>query len=403
MLSMRPASIFPTLLILSLLAFALSPPASAQSDPLTAGPNLAQLSDSNQIDCSSNPFTSSPISSPSCTWASLAKGSGSTALIFGTGTINQVSVKVGPTTGAMKAVVMREEVELSFTNEGQEPHERLSCCTDVAESQVFTPTANSTTTVPVELPVTIEFHPVNPQTLILKADLLGLSVLEDGVPVPAAAGVHETEEAEGPEGGPGGKEVQPETFVEQPAMQANGQLQTAQAGKGYLLLMDAAWTPTPSTQTGILGPLPGSTPGPETPPGLTPDTKPTAATPTLTFPAGSPLVLIRGNDALVRLACGAAPCTGAVHLQSGPHAKATSAQAIPTAGKHKQNKPSKLTTYATGDFSLAAHKSQTVKVKLSSTGRKLAREHKRLRVWINVTPTGAGPTMILSRSEMLRF
>jgi hypothetical protein len=99
----------------------------------------------------------------------------------GTGTVTQVRVGVGATTGPMQVVVMRSLYE-NTTTPGR-PND--ACCFPVARSQAFTPQANSITTVPVDLPVTEDpTPPPEDTTTIADFDTLGLAVLEPQVPVP---------------------------------------------------------------------------------------------------------------------------------------------------------------------------------------------------------------------------
>jgi hypothetical protein len=155
-------------------------------------------------------------------------------------------------------------------------------------------------------------------------DLIGLSVLEDGVPVPAATGVREKVKVfEGGEEGEAPREteteVQPISFVERPAMQ-QVQLQTAEEGKGDLVLMDVVWDPAPGTLTPrpprpVLGP--GASGEAESSP-LANGVTPALSTPALAFAKDSP-ARIRGRYALVPLTCDAATtCKGVVELQSAP-------------------------------------------------------------------------------------
>lgn len=99
----------------------------------------------------------------------------------GTGTVTQIQVAVGPTTGPMQVVVMRA----LYSNTVTPGHPNDACCFPVARSQTFTPTANAITTVAVSLPVKEDpTPPANDITTIADFDTLGLAVLQPGVPVP---------------------------------------------------------------------------------------------------------------------------------------------------------------------------------------------------------------------------
>jgi hypothetical protein len=96
-----------------------------------------------------------------------------------------------------------------------------------------------------------------------------------------------------------------------------------------------------------------------------------------------------------------------VRLQSGPadQASAVAQLAKKKSGKakHKQKKHSVLVTYASGSFNLPAGKSQAVTAKLSSSGKRLAHQHKRKTVWVNVTLTDTTPAKVSSHPVTLAF
>ncbi|HXB65708.1 MAG TPA: hypothetical protein VNV42_12635 [Solirubrobacteraceae bacterium] len=358
----------------------------------TFGPNLSTLEPDNKVGCEVNPFLGGPIAASSCTWSSnvplgedATNPNGAQIPPGGDGTISQVSVKVGPITGPMQVEVLREELE--FVEVGTpNVHARVSCCDAIEQSQVFTPTANSITSEAVDLPVEVEEHP-NPQTGLLTADILGLSVLSDKVPVPA---VDERALLVLDQAG---------TDAWAPAI-TQGQQVLADEQTGYLVLMDAVWNPAPSA-TPIATPTP--TPAP------TPKSSAAPPVPTLSFPAGA-LARIKGTGALVNLDCGAAAaCDGTVRIQSAPGGQAAAVLKAARAAGHKGHKrtakhhKSAVITYASGSFSLAAGQSQAVDAKLSSTGKQFARKHKRLKVWVVVTLSNTTPAKVSSQAVTLKF
>ncbi|MGO9975391.1 MAG: hypothetical protein ACLP01_21840 [Solirubrobacteraceae bacterium] len=115
--------------------------------------------------------------------------------------------------------------------------------------------------------------------------------------------------------------------------------------------------------------------------------------PELRFPAGGTLARISGNNALVNLACGAggATCDGTVSIQSaeakGAHAAASGRATV--------------TTYASATFSLAAGAQKAIKTQFSQAGKTLARHHRSVKVWINVTLKDS--TTVTSHQVTLRF
>lgn len=349
-------------------------PASAQAASTTTfGPSLAQAPDVS-FGCEEQPFEPPELThASSCTWTTAAAAKEGEALQppEGKGTITQVSVRVGPHTGPMKVVIMRVLLEWEAIGTA-EVHASISCCSDVAESAVFTPTANAVTPVSVDLPVEVEGQ-ITPGLKI--DDLVGLSILEAGVPIPALdeKSLNILEE--------------PSDYDEFPAMQP-GVAQLAGDPRGYQLLMDATWTP-PSASTPTSTPTTPATPAPA---------KQTAQPiPTISFPT-SGLARVKGKDALVKLSCGqAAACDGTVRLQSAPAAGAAGARVA-----KKSKKKAKVVTYASGGFAIAAGKSQSVNAKLSGEGSKLARGHARRKVWVNVTLSGASGKSY-SRSVTISF
>lgn len=376
------ASSLPFVLAVALVCATGPSVAQAQDTPVTFGPDLSQLVVNNTNDCTVDPLILPPgnpyTGAPSCTWTSSdpTNSLGGQLPPGGNGTISQVMIKVGAVTGPMQVVIMQAEfqqVDVPYV------HYIISCCTDVGQSAPFTPAADAISTEPVNLPVEVDTTP-NPANGLQTVDLVGLSVLEDGVPVPAADETTLAPEYD-----------QPTLDVEEPAMQDNGVPQLADDGTGYLVAMDSVWVPQ----------SPGApTPGPNpTAPGPNPTAPSTAGglglTPVFSFPSTGTPARVSGQNALVDLACGAtgAACHGAVSLQSAP-AHAT--------GAHAASK-SKVTTYARGSFSLTAGQTHAVKAKLSGTGRTLAREHKRLKVWINVTLSGTTPAKVMSREVTMRF
>jgi hypothetical protein len=366
-------------------ALAIALPATAGAQ--TFGPNLSTLEPNNEVGCEVDPFLGESIKATSCTWSSnvplgedATNPNGAQNPPNGDGTISQVSVKVGLTTVPMQVEVLREELE--FVEVGTpNVHARVSCCKAIEQSQVFTPAANSITNEPVDLPVEVEEHP-NPQTGLLTADILGLSVLADEVPVPAvdehALSVFD----------------QAGTDAWAPAITA-GQQVLADEATGYLVLMDAVWTPTPSAP-----PVSNPNPTPISTPIAAPSPTPMVV-PTVSFPSAGTLARIKGANALVSLDCGAGTaCDGTVSMQSAPTGQIA---AVAARRKGKKRRNSQVVTYASGSFDLAAGQSQAVGAKLSSAGKQLARKHKRLRVWINVRLTNAKSGKVISHAVTLKF
>lgn len=374
-------------------ALALASPGGAAAQT-TFGADLSQEPNVT-FGCEEQPFEPPEAThASSCTWTTVATDESQPSQALeppeGNGTITQVSVRVGPHTGPMKVVIMR--VLLEFVDiDTEDVHAEISCCGDVGESETFTPKANAVTTIPVNLPVEVQGG-VTPGLKV--DDVVGLSVLEAGVPIPAVdeknLGILE----------------QPTDYDEFPAMTLGG-TQLAGDPRGYQLLMNAVWDQSSGGGGGGGTTGGGGTGGGKATPTPTPTPAP-APTPELVFPASTPLAQIKGDNAVVHLGCGAAAaCDGTVRLQSAPVGQ-TSALAR-SAGKKqrkrgagkKKKKP--VTTYASGSFELAAGASQGVPVKLSSSGRQLAHKHNRRKVWVNVTLTNTTPATVSSHAITLRF
>lgn len=101
----------------------------------------------------------------------------------GRGVITRVRVRVGPVTGPMQVVV---EQALRADNPSDPGNPTYACCQAIRVSQVFTPQANSTTAVRVNLPVRQDIAP-DSQTGFYVDQHLALSVLAPNVPIPAAS------------------------------------------------------------------------------------------------------------------------------------------------------------------------------------------------------------------------
>ncbi len=288
----------------------------------------------------------------------------------GTGTVTQVQVAAGPTTGPMEVVVMRSLYSNTVTP-GQ-PND--ACCFPVARSQPFTPAANTITTVPVNLPVKEDpTPPPNDITTIADFDTLGLAVLEPGVPVPLYYS---------------GDYSQPADFLwntSQPSTVTPGF--TIDAG-GFFVAMSGDWTAAAAAGgggggTGGAGPVvpgAGGTPGGGTPGvGGVPGAGGTPGPGGLPLAFGNGVERVRGGNANVGLQCAAAiTCIGQLLLQNGP---ATGAQ-IARAGAAVAAK--RLTTYGRASFTVPAHARKTISIRLSKGAKHLVAAHHSTKAWANV-------------------
>lgn len=310
--------------------------AQAPTHPVTFGASLAQAPNAT-FDCKIEPFTvTTPKIGdwPSCTYGSplfsdIQPNPGGLD-VPGNGTVYQVKLRVGNSTGRMQLVVLRTLFDPQDVANNE-------CCVLVARSSVFTPVRNGITTSLVTLPVGEQGSPDAPIDYL---DSIGLSILEDGVTIPLIS--------------------HPNAVVtfNAPAMTL-GEKQLTGDPDGWILDMQATWYP------------PGQSPA------------------AVTLPAQP--VTVSAGSAHVGIDCALAPCAGTVHLQSRPAASADKASAA------------KLTTYATGNFSLAAGKKGSFPAKLTSAGKALASKHKSMKVYVVATLTNLHPAKTVTRSVTVKF
>jgi hypothetical protein len=268
------------------------------------------------------------------------------------GTVTSVQIKVGPTTGAMEFVILRSYYQNTAT-----PGEPNTYCCDIqAYSAPFTPTANSTTTVPTSLPMVEQ--PVPPEddtTTLAIGDVLALEVLEPGVPIPAYV-VPDAQIGQFPDFGWAPSPTQ--EGISAPSSELD---HYNWDWNGYVLMMNA------TLSTGSTG---------------TPT--PVATLPTVRFPFTKPLT-VKHNKVTVPFDCNGAACKGTLQLQSG-RAATTASVAAESSKKHHP----KLKTYGSATFSVSAGAKVKVTITLNSAGRKLMRAHRRVSVYLNVKFTAGG-------------
>jgi hypothetical protein len=190
----------------------------------TLGAPLSQAPDVN-FDCTVIPYSSGPAEGgQSCSWGTpelSQSGNAGGLVVPADGTISQVMVRVGASTGPMQVVILR-----TFFS-GTDPSDNV-CCAAEAVSPTFTPTANAVTTEPVSLPVGEGFIQ---QDNLYYDDAVGLSILEDGVQIPL---VDETSMPVG--------EQAVDTF-NAPALTPSAS-QDAGNPAGYVLDVQAVWSPS---------------------------------------------------------------------------------------------------------------------------------------------------------------
>jgi hypothetical protein len=96
------------------------------------------------------------------------------------GTVTTASIRVGPTTGRMRFVKLR-----NFYRNQAGTNGISECCGIMEYGAIFTPTPNSVTTVTLNFRMTFELPPAaNDFTTIIAQDRIGLEVLDTDTPIP---------------------------------------------------------------------------------------------------------------------------------------------------------------------------------------------------------------------------
>ena len=317
--------------------------------------------------------------------------------IVGTGTVTQVRIEAGNSTGPMQLVVMRSLYENTLTI--GKPND--ACCIPVAQSQVFTPTPNAVTTVPVDLPMREDPTPAQTDiTTIADFDTLTLAVLAPGVQVP----LYSTGD----------------TYLGSPAPAdfywATASPSTITPGfstdsGGWAVDMNADFTPTGTatpTGGGAPTPAPSPTPTPVPPPAPSPTPTPTPApVPVLKLTSGR-VVPVKAGDANVPVTCStAAQCAGRLLLENAPLSATHAASAAQTGndgsageGAKVRHRALRAVTYGSASFTLASGTAKTLNVPLTKAGRALlSKRHRTAAVWADVRLAGGGAS---STRVMLR-
>jgi len=340
------------------------PAAGAQT--VTFGADLSQAPNTT-IDCTGDPDGGFPITHPgSCTWAEPVNPTAPSEGFVtpaGTGTITTVRIRVGATTGAMELVVLTFEVDPMNGS--------ASCCTAAYVSQPFTPAANSITTLNTDLPVHTDTSGEESAAPYQAGDMLALSVLESGVPIPAID--------ELPSGLPPNE--QPSDSILWPAY-LQGQTAVMGGYDGYQLDMNADWVES----AGSPGPPPTAPPPPTVSVG--------SVAPTVTLGSAKPTV--KHGEVTMGLDCGAAAaCDGTIAIVNRPSAQ-------PLAAVESAKKP-KTVVYARGQFSLKAGADGTVGAPLTAEGKAVARKHKKLTVYIDISVGSGTSARTTAKKVALRF
>ncbi len=323
-----------TLLLSALLAVLAAAPAPASATSF--GANLNREPNSTTTCLSAQVI----LTATSCSASSIDPSSGESNFPpAGEGVITRVRVRVGPLTGPMQII---EEEALRAENPAEPGHPTYACCKAVDASAVFTPTANSITTVAVDLHVKQDLSP-EPSGYYVDQHL-SLSVLDPNVPIPAS--------------------IDPNASVGIwfPAWQVGEERAGIFGTAGAMVLFNADWEPAGGGDGGGGG---GAGGGEKVP---------------LTL--ANPTASIRGGKVLLALLCSqSAACVGQAQLQNR--------EAVPTRLLALLGAKRSPLTYASAKFKIPAGKKSTVKAPLKGGGRRLLTHRRKALVWLNVTLKGS--------------
>jgi hypothetical protein len=319
------------LLIMALLLLALAP---AEARAVTLGTDLTRVPDDRMSDCTRHPVYGVPTYAENCTWYSVISAAENHIVPEGTGVVSRARLRVGHTTGLMQFVIGRAQLDRN-----KPPGQGLMCCVWRTAGPTFTPAPDTITEIPLNEAVLNVRDFQSNQDLF---DTMALSILQPGVPIPAA-----------------------------PALSALGS--TSPAG--------ACW---PAVQLGNAYCMPGG-------PGnfavlfnFDWDLDLSRA-----VKLASQTALMNNGAAKLTLLCTLTQtCNGVLRLQN---AKAPGAAAAAA-----------LATYGTTRFAIAAGKQASVKVKLNQAGRRLLRAKRRVRVWANSTVTSGTARRTVSAALTLK-
>ena len=291
----------------------------------TIGTDLRRVPDDRMVDCTTLPPYGVPTYAGTCTWYSTISSTENHIVPLGLGVITRARVRVGRITGLMQFVVGRAQLDRN-----KPPGQRLLCCVWRTAGPVFTPAPNAITAVTLNEPVKQVRDFQSNQDLF---DNLALSVLQPGVPIPAAPTVS-------------GFGTTSTAGACWPAVQ-RGNAYCMPGGPGnYAVLFNADWE---SSRAG--GDL---------------------------VELARQFAPVRNNAALVPLICRLVrECPGLLQIQNAKAPRAATAAAR------------KTVTYGSARFRIPAGKTKTVKINLGKAGRDLMRARRTATVWANST-VGSG-------------
>jgi hypothetical protein len=336
-------------------AIALTCATSAGAATYTFGADLAANAPSADANVCSDPVPAYgvPAGSQSCMASYLGTyPDGLTAPA--SGTVTQVRVRVGATTGPMRVDVIRF---LFRQNPGDPSHPTSAGPFLEAYGPQFTPAANAVTPVTTSLAMQEDATPppYDPVTIQV-IDVLALEVLAPNVRIPAFVSSTAL------------------SYLAYPAPTQQGLAAPSTnaipgtllgTGLGVLMSADLSTAATPVT------------PPPVAPPPVAPPLGPPPA-PQVTL--ARPTARVKDGVATVPIVCKVLDCSGKLTLRSLPAAVRAAAST------------SKVKTYGSAKFSVKAGKTGSVKVKLTKSGRALLKHRTKAKVVAKVTYASGATT-----------
>lgn len=311
-----------------------------RADAVTFGANLNRAAD-NTTRCGQFLF---PQQSITCSAESTNLTTGESGFPpVGVGVVTQVRVKVGAVSGPMQIVV---EEALRKDNPSDPGHPTYACCKAINVSQVFTPAANATTPVNVNLVTRQDIAP-DPNTGYYVDDHLSLSVLDPNVPIPANIDNTQT--------------IGISLWF--PAWKVGDERAGGYGTSGAQILFNADWNASPGADESAIEFVKRN-------------------------------VVVRNGKAILPLICNlGVPCDGSVALQN------QTARLLRLA---RLDKKAALKTYAKKKFKIPAGKKKKVKVPLKARGKRLIKGRRSVKVWANFDLDGVSDASLPSTRIKLK-
>lgn len=293
-----------------------------------------------------------PTGAASCTYLAVpAGGAEIPQATVGGGVLTSVSVRVGGTTGPMQATIL----QATRSSYG------FQCCHFAGASGVFTPAANTVTTVPVRLPMRNDLNPSFGETV----DYLALTVLAPGVPIPM-------------EDLGGGSAPMASGFFPHVS---DGQSRVDGAGLGGLVpLIRGEFQPTCAGRAAAAGAVFGRAATASFKPAERQNTLRTAADCVTALTAAGNRAKLRAGRARFNATCNVAfGCNGVARLQT---------------------KSGSGATLASANVQIGAGQTAALSPRLTAKGRRLMLGKRKRKLWLNATLSDTSGTKYVISSRV---